>query len=64
MLVLSRRLHETIVINNNIRVEVMEIHGRRVRLGIDAPGSVTIWRQELCDPAGARARSLRRDSRD
>jgi len=47
MLVLSRRLKEEIVIDGNIRVVVLSISGNRVRLGIDAPADVTIWRDEL-----------------
>lgn len=47
MLVLSRKKEESIVIGNNIRVTVLEIRGNRVRLGIEAPASVAIRRQEL-----------------
>jgi carbon storage regulator len=47
MLVLSRRLNETIVINDNIRVTVVEIRGDRVRLGITAPREVPVHREEV-----------------
>jgi len=49
MLVLSRKLNETIVINGNIRVTVVGLRGNQVRLGIEAPDSVAIFRQELFD---------------
>ena len=47
MLVLSRRQSETIVIGDNIRVQVLEISGGRVRLAIEAPGSVSVDREEI-----------------
>jgi carbon storage regulator len=49
MLVLSRKLNESIVINGDIRVTVVGIRGNHVRLGFEAPESVGIFRQELCD---------------
>jgi carbon storage regulator len=48
MLVLSRKLNETIVIDGNIRVTVVGIRGSQIRLGIEAPSSVGIFREELC----------------
>jgi carbon storage regulator len=47
MLVLSRRLGEEIVINDNIRVKVVAIQGNRVRLGFVAPEEVTVHREEI-----------------
>jgi carbon storage regulator len=47
MLVLSRRQSETIVIGDNIRVQVLEISGGRVRLAIEAPGNVSVDREEI-----------------
>ncbi|HWE37561.1 MAG TPA: carbon storage regulator [Isosphaeraceae bacterium] len=49
MLVLSRKLDETIIINGDIRVRVLGIRGNLVRLGIEAPNCYTILRQELLD---------------
>lgn len=49
MLVLSRRPHEKILIGSNIVVTVLQIDGERVKLGIEAPSTVTILRQELCE---------------
>jgi len=48
MLVLSRKTDETIIIDGGIRVTVVSIRGNQVRLGIEAPGSVKIFREELC----------------
>ena len=47
MLVLSRKLGESIVIGNGITVTVVEVHGERVRLGFTAPADVPIHREEL-----------------
>jgi carbon storage regulator len=47
MLVLSRKKNESIIINDNIVVTVVEIRGDKVRLGIVAPKSVTVHRQEV-----------------
>jgi len=47
MLVLTRRLNEEIVIAGNIRITVLECNGRHVRLGIAAPSTVTVDRQEV-----------------
>ena len=47
MLVLSRKIGETIVINDNIEVKVLSIDGDQVKLGIIAPKSVKIYRQEV-----------------
>jgi len=49
MLVLSRKLNETIVIAGNIRVTVVGLRGNQVRLGIEAPESIAIFRKELFD---------------
>ena len=48
LLVLSRKLNESIVIDDNIVVTVVEIRGDKVRLGIDAPKDVTVHRREVC----------------
>jgi carbon storage regulator len=47
MLVLSRKLGEEIVIDGCIRVKVVGIQGNRVKLGIVAPESVAVHRQEI-----------------
>lgn len=47
MLVLSRKKNESIVINNDVVVTVVEIRGDKVRLGIVAPKDVPVHRQEV-----------------
>lgn len=47
MLVLSRNLGEGIFIGEDVIIRVVEVRGNKVRLGIEAPKSVTILREEL-----------------
>lgn len=47
MLVLSRKKNESIVINGNIQIVVVEIRGDKVRLGIEAPADVPVHRREV-----------------
>ncbi len=49
MLVLSRKKNESIVINDDITVTVVEIRGDKVRLGIVAPKEIPVHRQEVHD---------------
>ncbi len=51
MLVLSRKIGERIIINDTITVEVLQIVGNRVRLGVTAPDGVPIMREELLNAA-------------
>ena len=47
MLVLSRKLSESIVIDGRITVTLVEIRGNRVQLGIEAPREIPVVRTEL-----------------
>lgn len=47
MLVLSRKKHESIVINDDIVITVVEIRDGKIRLGISAPADVSIHRKEV-----------------
>ena len=47
MLVLSRKKNESIVINDDITIVVVEIRGDKVRLGVEAPKEVPVHRQEV-----------------
>ncbi|WP_101525373.1 carbon storage regulator CsrA [Nocardioides houyundeii] len=47
MLVLSRRTGESVVVGDNVTVTILEVRGDVVRVGIDAPRSVSVHRAEL-----------------
>lgn len=47
MLILTRRKGETLMIGDNIDVTVLDIRGRQVRLGINAPKDVSVHREEI-----------------
>lgn len=47
MLILTRVTDETIVINDDIRITVIDVKGAQVRLGIDAPRHVAVHREEI-----------------
>ncbi|MGE7825179.1 carbon storage regulator CsrA [Paenibacillus sp. NPDC093718] len=47
MLILSRNKGQKIMINDNIVLSVIEINGDQVRIGIEAPSNVTIYREEI-----------------
>lgn len=47
MLVLARRVGETIVIDGGIEVTILDIRGRQVKMGFDAPRDVNIIRKEV-----------------
>ena len=47
MLILTRKPGESITIGDDIKIQVIEIKGKQVRLGIDAPKSYVIHREEV-----------------
>ncbi len=47
MLILSRKINEKIYIGNNITLTIMEVRGDQVKVGIDAPKDVKVFRQEV-----------------
>jgi carbon storage regulator len=57
MLVLSRKLNEKIMIDGGIVVTVVKIDRNQVRLGIEAPGHIRVFREEIAGP-------LRREGSD
>ena len=53
MLVLSRRVGESVVIGDDVTITILEVRGDVVRVGIDAPRSVAVNRAELLKELGA-----------
>ncbi|MEM7764437.1 MAG: carbon storage regulator CsrA [Pseudomonadota bacterium] len=49
MLILTRRVGETVVIGEDISVTVLGVKGNQIRLGINAPRDVSVHRQEIFD---------------
>jgi len=49
MLVLSRKKSESIIINDDIVITVVEVRGDKVRLGVQAPREVPVHRKEVLD---------------
>lgn len=49
MLILSRKLNEKIMIGDDISISVIEIRGDQVKLGVDAPRTVKVFRREVFD---------------
>ncbi len=47
MLVLTRKKDQSIIINENIEITVLEVQGDQVRIGINAPKSISIHRKEV-----------------
>lgn len=53
MLVLTRKVGEKVVIGNSIVIVVLKAQGSRVRLGIDAPHEICVYREEIRDRFGS-----------
>lgn len=49
MLALSRKLNESVIIGGNIEVTILEIKGDQVKVGINAPKNLRIYRKEIYD---------------
>ncbi len=47
MLVLTRKPGQSIIINDNIEVTILEVKGEAIRIGVEAPRDVTIYRHEI-----------------
>lgn len=47
MLALSRKTGESIVIGNDVEITILEVKGEQVKVGINAPKSVPVYRKEL-----------------
>ena len=49
MLILSRKVNEKIMIGDDISVSIIDIRGDQVRIGVDAPKTIKVFRQEVFD---------------
>ena len=49
MLVLSRKKNQAVLISGDIKITIVEVRGDKVRLGIDAPKDIAIFREEIVD---------------
>jgi len=49
VLILTRKVEQGIVINNDVVVRVLSIDGERVKIGVDAPRSISVLREELLE---------------
>ncbi len=49
MLVLSRKKNESIYVNGNIRVVIVDVRGDKVQLGVEAPSDVSVYRSEVLE---------------
>ena len=49
MLVLSRKKNESIFVNGNIRVVIVDVRGDKVQLGVEAPSDVSVYRSEVLE---------------
>ena len=49
MLILSRKINEKIMIGEDISISIIEIRGDQVRIGVDAPRTIKVFRQEVFD---------------
>jgi len=47
MLVLTRKPGQSLYIGDNVKITMMEIRGNQIRIGVDAPASVRVYREEI-----------------
>lgn len=58
MLVLTRRLNQSITIGDNVEITVLEVRGDQIRLGIQAPRDLPVHRREIYDELVAECAAL------
>jgi carbon storage regulator len=64
MLILARKVHETIVIGDDVEVSIVDIKGDQVKLGIKAPRDVKVYRREVYEAIQRENRMAARRSSD
>lgn len=62
MLALSRKVGESIIINNNVELTILEVKGDQIKVGITAPKSVPIYRKEIFNQIKAENESVMTDA--
>jgi carbon storage regulator len=65
MLVLNRKVNESIIIDGRIEIKVLEVADGKIKIGIEAPKDVTVLRKEVCEEIkneNAQAASISLDS--
>jgi carbon storage regulator len=64
MLILSRKVNEKIMIGDDIAISIIEIKGDQIRVGVDAPRSVKVFRQEVLAEIKAANKAASESGRD
>ena len=64
MLILSRKLNESIIIGDDIELSIVDIKGDQVKIGINAPKKVKVFRKEVYDAIQEENRAAARSSAD
>ena len=64
MLILSRKKEESIIINNDIEIKIVSVEDGRVRIGIQAPKHIQIFRKEVYDQITAENRAATESGKD
>lgn len=49
MLILARKVSQTIMVGDDVKITVLDVQGQHVRIGIDAPRSIEVHRKEIYD---------------
>lgn len=62
MLVLHRKKGESLIINDNIKITIVDISGEKVKIAVEAPKEIPILRSELVNAAEANKEAARREN--
>jgi len=59
MLILTRRINESIMINDNVKVTFLSVKGNQIRVGVDAPPEIAVHREEIFHKIKDKLKKLR-----